>query len=236
MKKTTLLTSIFAAGALTLSSLGGTAEANEEEGAKTVWGEVLPADADPDGDGWANTGFDPTWMSQESQNKIAELGLQKDYGNLTQVEYNEEVAALWEKEEQMLKESESEKGVQEVNDYKSYDSETDLNKEKLAHLALNSPEKLNAAPIKDELYDFSFAYDGYQFHFAYDGVYWEWSYENTDRYFTDDELIYLVHNNPEKLNETPVMEGAYDFKLYDDEYVYHFASDGEQWTWQYEAK
>ncbi|NMA80936.1 MAG: peptidase, partial [Jeotgalicoccus halophilus] len=58
MKKVTVLSSLLIAGALTFTGVQGTAQADEEEGAKTVWGEVLPADTDPDGDGWANTGFD----------------------------------------------------------------------------------------------------------------------------------------------------------------------------------
>lgn len=44
MKKKVLLSSLFVAGALTVTGMSDTAQANEEEdGAKTLWGEILPA-------------------------------------------------------------------------------------------------------------------------------------------------------------------------------------------------
>ena len=50
--------------------------------------------------------------------------------------------------------------------------------ENLASVAFNAPKTLNAAPIKDEPYNYDFVYDGYNFKFSYDGNEWTWSYEN----------------------------------------------------------
>ena len=98
MKKATLLSTLLIAGTLTFTGLSGTAQANEEEGAKTVWGETLPAETDTDGDGWANVGFDSTWMTQASQERITELSYEKDFGNLSQAAYIEAVADIFEEE------------------------------------------------------------------------------------------------------------------------------------------
>lgn len=230
MKKVTLFSSLLVAGALTFTGISGTAQADEQEGAKTVWGEVLPAEADPDGDGWANTGFDPTWMSPEGQNRIAGLGDSKDNGDLSQVEYNEAVAEIFKIEQ-----------ARQMNDPHEYveDMDMEFTEENLARLALNSPEKLDAAPLKNEPYNYNFVYASYEFHFSYDGTYWSWSYESVAEELdplTDEELIFLVHNDPAVLNERPVKAGEYDFKLSDDDYVYHFTSNGEQWKWSYEDK
>lgn len=102
MKKGFWLVTLFAALALMVTGLDDTAQANDVEGAKTVWGEVLPADTDPDGDGWANTDFDPTWMSQASQDEINQLAYDKDFGNLSQVAFNEAVAMIWQREEMQM--------------------------------------------------------------------------------------------------------------------------------------
>ncbi|WP_342388106.1 hypothetical protein [Salinicoccus bachuensis] len=238
MKKRTLLSSLLVSSTLVFTGMSGTAqadEAEEEEGAKTVWGEILPAETDPDGDGWANTGFDITWMSQESQDRINELAYEKDFGELSQVEFNEKVAAIYQKEQQLQA---GENNGQTNFPQQGIDAvDMDATKENMAELALYSPEKLNDAPLKDTPYNYNFVYDGYEFHFSYDGTYWKWSYA-TSKNFTDDELIYLAHNDPEKLNEKPVKAGAYDFHLYDHEnkYVYHFSSDGEKWSWSYKKK
>lgn len=245
MKKVTLFSSLLVVSALTFTGINGTAQA-EEEGAKTVWGEVLPAEADPDGDGWANTGFDPTWMSQDAQDKISDMADAKDSGELTQVEFNEEVAALFQKEG-AAQSSESNQQVNKDADSGSNSHPTDANqkvdamdidvtKENLAKLALYSPEILNEAPVQDQPYNYNFVYGSYGFHFSYDGTYWTWSYDELMADLTDEELIYLVHNDPEVLNERPVKDGAYDFKLSDEDYVYHFTSNGEQWKWSYEVK
>ena len=227
MKKVTLLGSLLVAGALTFTGVSGTAQADEEEGAKTVWGEVLPSDADPDGDGWANTDFDVTWMSQEGQNRVAGLTESKNNGELSQVEYNEAVAEIFRIEQARQ------------NDVPHQDidhMEIDVTKENLAKLALYSPGTLDAAPIQEEPYNYNFVYGNYGFHFSYDGTYWTWSYDELQPDFTNEELMYLAHNNPEVLNQQPAKAGMYDFTLSDDNYVYHFYSDGYEWTWSYELK
>lgn len=236
MKKATLLSTLLVVGTLTFTGLSGTAQAGEEEGAKTVWGEVLPAETDSDGDGWANTGFDSTWMSQESQDRISELNYEKDFGDLSQVAYNEAVAAVFQKEYQLqAKKAGTESNGQTEDQKQKIDGmNIDVTKENLAKLALNSPKKLDAAPVQDTPYNYDFSYNGYEFDFSYNGSDWKWSYETT-KHFTADELIYLAHNDPEQLNEKPVKSGVYDFHLYDDKgkYMYHFSSDGEKWSWSY---
>ena len=243
MKKVTLLSSLLIAGAMTFTGVSGTAQADEveEDGAKTVWGEVLPADTDPDGDGWANTGFDPTWMSQEGQNRISGLGESKDNGELSQVEYNEAVAEIFQIEQARLNEEDnagnSESNEGSTGPHQAVDHmDIDVTKENLAKLALNSPATLDAAPIQEEPYNYNFVYGSYTFHFSYDGTYWNWSYEEVMQDFTDEELMYLAHNNPEVLNDQPVKAGMYDFNLSDDNYVYHFYSNGEMWEWSYAEK
>ncbi|CAD2073108.1 putative transglycosylase IsaA precursor [Jeotgalicoccus aerolatus] len=242
MKKVTVLSSLLIAGALTFTGVQGTAQADEEEGAKTVWGEVLPADTDPDGDGWANTGFDPTWMSQEGQNRISGLAESKDNGEISQVEFNEAVAEIFQIEQarQMDGPNENanaENASQEMVPHQKVDAmDIDVTKENLAKLALYSPAALDAAPVQEEPYNYNFVYGDYGFHFSYDGDYWNWSYSELMQDFTDDELLYLVHNNPEVLNENPVQAGKYNFKISDDNYVYHFMSDGKKWEWSYEEK
>jgi hypothetical protein len=242
MKKVTLLGSLLVAGTLTFTGISGTAQADEEEGAKTVWGEVLPADADPDGDGWANTGFDPTWMSQEGQNRINGLAESKDSGEISQVEFNEAVAEIFQIEQarQMDGSNENanaENDSQAMVPHQKVDAmDIDATKENLAKLALYSPAALDAAPVQEEPYNYNFVYGDYEFHFSYDGDYWNWSYSELMQDFTDEELMYLAHNDSEVLNENPVKAGKYDFKLYDDNYVYHFMSDGEMWEWSYEEK
>lgn len=241
MKKITLFSSLLIAGALTFTGVNGTAQADEveEDGAKTVWGEVLPADTDPDGDGWANTGFDPTWMSQEGQNRINGLAESKDNGDISQVEFNEAVAEIFQIENARLDEEENNTGNKEGVAGPNQDAdpmEIDVTKENLAKLALNSPAELDAAPVQKEPYNYNFVYGHHEFHFSYDGTYWNWSYEEVTQDFTDKELMYLAHNNPEVLNDQPVKAGMYDFKLSDDNYVYHFTSDGEMWEWSYAEK
>lgn len=242
MKKVTVLSSLLIAGALTFTGVQGTAQADEEEGAKTVWGEVLPADTDPDGDGWANTGFDVAWMTQEGQNRVSGLANSKDSGEISQVEFNEAVAEIFQIEQarQMDGPNENanaENASQEMVPHQKVDAmDIDVTKENLAKLALYSPAALDAAPVQEEPYNYNFVYGDYGFHFSYDGDYWNWSYSELMQDFTDDELLYLVHNNPEVLNENPVQAGKYNFKISDDNYVYHFMSDGKKWEWSYEEK
>ncbi len=102
MKMRFWLAAFLTAVALMVTGLDDTAKANEEEGAKTLWGEILPADTDPDGDGWANMGFDPTWMSQGAQDEIDQLAYEKDFGNLSQADFNEAVSLIWQREEMMV--------------------------------------------------------------------------------------------------------------------------------------
>ena len=241
MKKITLFSSLLIAGALTFTGVNGTAQADEveDDGAKTVWGGVLPSDTDPDGDGWANVGFEVTWMSPEGQNRVNGLTESKDNGDISQVEFNEAVAEIFQIENARLDEEENNTGNKEGVAGTNQDAdpmEIDVTKENLAKLALNSPDELDAAPVQEEPYNYNFVYGDYEFHFSYDGTYWNWSYEEVMQNFTDKELMQLAHNNPEVLNNQPVKAGMYDFKLSDDNYVYHFTSDGEMWEWSYAEK
>lgn len=207
MKKRVLLSSLFVAGALTVTGMSDTAQANEEEdGAKTLWGEILPADADPDGDGWANMGFDPSWMPQDAQNEVSELTEEKEAGNLSQVEYNEAVAEIYQREIDRADDADLperfnyEDEVKGHNHYHQhskkdyyhnkgthywakewYDEINPLNiemtKENMTYLAMNEPEKLNSGPLQEAPYDYHFYYKDYKFHFSFDGTYWKWSYD-----------------------------------------------------------
>lgn len=246
MKKVTLLGSLLVAGTLTFTGISGTAQADEEEGAKTVWGEVLPADADPDGDGWANTGFDPTWMSQEGQNRINGLAESKDNGEISQVEFNEAVAEIFQIEQARQMDGSNENADDDANaendsqamvPHQKVDAmDIDVTKENLAKLALYSPAALDAAPVQEEPYNYNFVYGDYEFHFSYDGDYWTWSYDSVMDPLTKEELVYLAHNNPAVLDERPVKAEPYDFSFEDGEYVYTFTYDSDTWTWKYLEK
>lgn len=244
MKKVTLLSSLLVAGTVAFTGVNGTAQADEveEEGAKTVWGEILPAEADPDGDGWANVDFGITWMSQEGQNRVNGLAESKDNGEISQVEFNEAVAEIFQIENARLKEQEENATNPESTDgstgpHQAVDHmEIDVTTENLAKLALYSPATLDAAPVQEEPYNYNFVYGDHEFHFSYDGTHWNWSYDETEMNYTDEELMYLAHHDPEVLNHHPVKAGMYNFKLWDNHYVYHFESDGKHWTWAYEPK
>lgn len=128
----------------------------------------------------------------------------------------------------------------EANNTSDEDVLTDPpSEEYLADLALNPPEKLDKSPLHNVPYDYNFEYDGREFHFAYDGQDWTWSYDELENEYDElskEELIDLVHNDPQVLNERPVKEGSYDISFSDDKYVYHFKSDGKNWTWTYNDK
>ncbi|WP_051087893.1 hypothetical protein [Salinicoccus albus] len=207
MKKRMLLSSLFVAGALTVTGMSETAQANEEEeGAKTLWGEILPAETDPDGDGWANMGFDPSWMPQDAQDEISDLTYEKDFGNLSQVEYNEAVAEIYQREMDRADDADLPEHVKQHDEAKShgddrkhsekgyyhkegknywdkewYDEINPLNvevtKEKMAYLAMHEPEKLNSGPLQEKPYDYHFHYKDYKFNFSFDGTHWKWSYD-----------------------------------------------------------
>lgn len=242
MKKVTLFSTALIASALAFSGLGATAQADQAEepsGAKTVWGEYLPSSTDPDGDGWANVGFDPTWMPQESQDKISDLSVQKDSGEITQVEYNEAVADIFA--------SEQNKGIPDGYDDPANEPVNDNNdetpitepwtEEKLADLALNNPKKLNEAPLHDVPYNYNFTYDNREFFFSYDGNEWTWSYE--DKVLTEptDEayLAKLALHNPEVLDEAPLHNVPYDFNFKYGSFDFHFDYDGTYWNWSYDV-
>ena len=152
MKKVTVLSSLLIAGALAFTGVQGTAQADEEEGAKTVWGEVLPADTDPDGDGWANTGFDVAWMTQEGQNRVSGLANSKDSGEISQVEFNEAVAEIFQIEQARQMDGSDEDANAENNSqamvpHQKVDAmNIDVTKENLAKLALYSPCLLYTSP------------------------------------------------------------------------------------------
>ncbi|TDM13445.1 LPXTG cell wall anchor domain-containing protein [Macrococcus bovicus] len=93
MRLNKLLIASLTIGTLQLPTITMTAFA--DEGAKTVTGEILPASTDTDGDGWANVGFDPSGLPAADLEKVNQLTIQKDSGQLSQVEYNEQVAAIF---------------------------------------------------------------------------------------------------------------------------------------------
>jgi len=242
MKKVTVLSSLLIAGALAFTGVQGTAQADEEEGAKTVWGEVLPADTDPDGDGWANTGFDVAWMTQEGQNRVSGLANSKDSGEISQVEFNEAVAEIFQIEQARQMDGSDEDANAENNSqamvpHQKVDAmNIDVTKENLAKLALYSPATLDAAPVQEEPYHYSFVYGDYAFDFAYNGVNWTWSYDSVMDELTNNELVYLAHHDPSVLDERPVKDEPYDFSFEEDSYVYSFTYDGTKWTWKYMEK
>lgn len=47
------------------------------------------------------------------------------------------------------------------------------------------------------------------------------------------KLAKLAINNPEKLNEAPVQEGAYEISFDLEGTTFKFKSDGERWVWKY---
>lgn len=225
MKKVTLLSSLLVAGALTFTGVNNTAQADEIEvdGAKTVWASVVDEQSDFDGDGWSDGGYSFDWMPQEQQDRIYELKDRQLAGEMTQAEYNEKIAPIFDEEYALLN-----------GPYDGIQTDEDS----LITMAQYAPKTLNFTPLKDEPYDYNFVRDGHEFNFTFDGIgnAWTWSYDEVENDYTDKELIDLVHNNPEVLDEKPVKDGAYDFKISDDKYVYHFASDGNAWTWSYENK
>lgn len=223
MKKVTLLSSLLVAGAVAFTGVNGTAQADEIEvdGAKTVWGTVTDSQNDLDGDGWSDGAYSYDWMSQEQQNRISELSDQQQAGEMTQAEYNEMIAPIFDDEYALIN-----------GPYGGIETDEDS----LVAMTQYAPKTLDKTPLKDEPYDYNFVRDGHEFNFTYDGNAWTWEYDETGEEYTDEELIDLVHNNPDVLDEKPVKDDAYDFKISDDKYVYHFASDGNQWTWSYENK
>lgn len=225
MKKVTLLSSLLVAGALTFTGVNGTAQADEIEvdGAKTVSAEVVERHLDIDGDGWADGGYSYDWMPQEQQDRIIEQHDKAEAGEITQAEANEVIAQVFDEEHALLNGG---------NKYGRIATDEDS----LITLAQYAPKTLDKTPLKAEPYNYNFVRDGHEFNFTYDGDAWTWEYDEVENDYTDEELIDLVHNNPDALDKEPVKNGAYDFKISDDEYVYHFASDGSQWTWSYENK
>lgn len=223
MKKVTLLSSLLVAGAVAFTGVNGTAQADEIEvdGAKTVWGTVTDSQNDLDGDGWSDGAYSYDWMPQEQQNRISELSDQQQAGEMTQAEYNEMIAPIFDEEYALIN-----------GPYGGIETGEDS----LVAMTQYAPKTLDKTPLKDEPYDYNFVRDGHEFNFTYDGNAWTWEYDETGEEYTDEELIDLVHNNPDVLDEKPVKDGAYDFKISDDKYVYHFYSDDYEWTWSYELK
>ena len=223
MKKVTLLSSLLVAGAVAFTGVNGTAQADEIEvdGAKTVWGTVTDSQNDLDGDGWSDGAYSYDWMPQEQQNRISELSDQQQAGEMTQAEYNEMIAPIFDEEYALIN-----------GPYGGIETDEDS----LVAMTRYAPKTLDKTPLKDEPYDYNFVRDGHEFNFTYDGNAWTWEYDETGEEYTDEELIDLVHNNPDVLDEKPVKDDAYDFKISDDKYVYHFYSDGYEWTWSYELK
>lgn len=151
-------------------------------------------------------GFDPSWMPQDAQNEVSELTEEKEAGNLSQVEYNEAVAEIYQREIDRADDADLperfnyEDEVKGHNHYHQhskkdyyhnkgthywakewYDEINPLNiemtKENMTYLAMNEPEKLNSGPLQEAPYDYHFYYKDYKFHFSFDGTYWKWSYD-----------------------------------------------------------
>ena len=105
MKKKALFTTALVAGALTFSGFNTPAQAYEtadQDYAKTVRGTLEPAQFDLDGDGWADGGFSTEWLPQDQKNKIDELSQQKDSGQLSQADYNKQVAEIFAEEDALV--------------------------------------------------------------------------------------------------------------------------------------
>ncbi|MCD2137778.1 hypothetical protein [Salinicoccus halitifaciens] len=258
MKKGFWLFPLFAALALMVTGLDDTAQANETEGAKTVWGEVLPAETDPDGDGWANTDFDSTWMSQEAQNEISQLAYDKDFGNLSQVAFNEAVAMIWQREEMQM--SGHDDGYYDYSDDYYYDdyyygyTDYEMGYDDGWYDGYY-------AGYDDGWYDGHHGYDYFDYPYDHDLNYYDYPYYYDypdDHYYDDDyyydyhgdkvwhdeihpinvdisydTLAYLAMHEPETLNSGPLNAHPYEHYFIHDGYEYHFMFDGVCWIWSY---
>lgn len=137
-------------------------------------------------------------------------------------------------------------GPTSIADQSLEEEQDGINHAELQNLANNNPERLNEAPVYNGKYDITSQDAKNVYHFYSDGENWDWSVEALDskdvsyeetiaegpgQNFTDEELQNLVNEHPEKLDESPIYEGAYEFTNHDDKYAYHFYSDGEFWTW-----
>lgn len=105
MKKSTFFPTLLLASSLTFTGFSATVAA--EDGAKTVYGDNLPNSADTNGDGWANVDFDPSVLPQSYQNEITNLTQQKDTDKISQTEYNEQVASIYEQATQEQQEQQT---------------------------------------------------------------------------------------------------------------------------------
>ncbi|CEA02383.1 putative transglycosylase IsaA precursor [Jeotgalicoccus saudimassiliensis] len=170
MKKVTLLSSLLVAGAAAFTGVNGTAQADEVEvnGAKTPWAAVVDEESDFDGDGWSDAGYSYDWMPQVQQDRIFELKDEQLAGEMTQAEYNERIAPIFDGEYALIERPGH-------NGYGGIKTDEDS----LIAMAQYAPKTLDKTPLKDEPYNYSFVRDGYQFNFSYDGTYWNWSYYYT---------------------------------------------------------
>ncbi|MGN5883846.1 hypothetical protein [Staphylococcus simulans] len=94
MKRLSMIGTALVASALIFSGIEDVADGAEAYAAKAVTGEELPDSTDPDGDGWANVGFENLQLDEPYQSQLLELTKMKDSGQLEQAEYNEKVAEL----------------------------------------------------------------------------------------------------------------------------------------------
>ena len=95
MKKIGIFLTTLVAVALIFTGIEDIVKGAEAQAAKAVTtGEVVSDELDPDGDGWANTGFENIKLDEPYQTKLVQLTHLKDTGKMSTIEYNEKVAAL----------------------------------------------------------------------------------------------------------------------------------------------
>ncbi|UXV42113.1 LPXTG cell wall anchor domain-containing protein [Staphylococcus simulans] len=94
MRKIGIFLTTLVAVALIFTGIEDIVKGAEAQAAKAVTGEVVSDELDPDGDGWANIGFENIKLDEPYQTKLVQLTHLKDTGKMSTTEYNEKVAAL----------------------------------------------------------------------------------------------------------------------------------------------
>lgn len=94
MRKIGIFLTTLVAVALIFTGIEDIVKGAEAQAAKAVTGEVVSDELDPDGDGWANIGFENIKLDEPYKTKLVQLTHLKDTGKMSTTEYNEKVAAL----------------------------------------------------------------------------------------------------------------------------------------------
>ncbi|PTJ09882.1 hypothetical protein BU044_07710 [Staphylococcus simulans] len=94
MRKIGIFLTTLVAVALIFTGIEDIVKGAEAQAAKAVTGEVVSDELDPDGDRWANIGFENIKLDEPYQTKLVQLTHLKDTGKMSTTEYNEKVAAL----------------------------------------------------------------------------------------------------------------------------------------------